>query len=91
MLTSAGSSGSTSTSGTGIASPLIPISTPGDPLTELWLWLVQLVHRPSLYFATPLLFPSWLSGTPSHGVEYSTRWKGLCPRPCLLSDPFPTA
>ena len=32
MLTLAGSSGSTS--GTGIASPLIPISTPGDPLTE---------------------------------------------------------
>ena len=32
VLTSGGSSGSTS--GTGIASPLIPISTPGDPLTE---------------------------------------------------------
>jgi len=32
QLLTSGSSGSTS--GTGIASPLTPISTPGDPLTE---------------------------------------------------------
>jgi len=59
LLLASGSSGSTS--GTGIAFPLTPILTPGDPLTEGDISAVTgsvIVRLTRLCPATPLLHPS---------------------------------